>query len=103
MHAAVNVPEEPGPVAPIMRTLWAVLEAWRAGVRRRLAVALFVLGAVLVGVFGVLAPPEHCPTPTSEELRAAATEAAGWFARNQQADGTWLYLYEADAAAVSAD
>jgi small neutral amino acid transporter SnatA (MarC family) len=64
---------------------------------------MLVLGAVAVGVFGVLAPPEHCPTPTSAELREAATEAAEWFARNQKADGTWLYLYDADTAAVSAD
>jgi small neutral amino acid transporter SnatA (MarC family) len=86
-----------------MRTLWAVLEAWRGGVRRRLAVATLILGAVAVGVFGVLAPPEHCPTPTSAELREAATEAVEWFARNQQADGTWLYLYDVDTASVSAD
>jgi small neutral amino acid transporter SnatA (MarC family) len=64
---------------------------------------MLVLGAVAVGVFGVLAPPEHCPTPTSAQLREAAVEAVEWFARNQQADGTWLYLYDADTASVSAD
>ena len=86
-----------------MRTLWAVLDAWRSGVRRRSAVSVLVFGAVAVGAFGVLAPPEHCPTPTPAELRQAATEAVDWFARNQQADGTWLYLYDAEDASVSAD
>ncbi|HEX6336803.1 MAG TPA: hypothetical protein VFZ85_07615 [Jiangellaceae bacterium] len=80
-----------------------MIKTWRGGVRRRLAVAMFVLGAVAVGVFGVLAPPEHCPTPTSAELRGAAIEAADWFTRNQRPDGTWLYLYDADTASVSAD
>jgi small neutral amino acid transporter SnatA (MarC family) len=30
------------------------------------------------------------------DLRASATAAATWFIRNQQADGTWLYEYNAD-------
>lgn len=89
--------------SPILRTLWAVLEAWRRGARRRLAVASFVVGAVAVGVFGVLAPPESCPTPTAAELRQSATEAVDWFVRNQQDDGRWLYLYDADSATMSPD
>lgn len=65
-------------------------------VRRRLGMA--GLATVLTGVvaFGVLAPPERCPTVTGTELRAAAGETVDWFVRNQQADGTWLYLYDAD-------
>lgn len=86
-----------------LRTLWAVLDAWRRGARRRAAVAAVVLAAVAVGVFGVLAPPERCPTTTEAGLRRAASEAVAWFARNQQADGTWLYLYDANAAASSPD
>ena len=49
-----------------------------------------------VVALGVLAPPERCPAVGGAELRAAAGETVDWFARNQRADGTWLYLYDAD-------
>jgi small neutral amino acid transporter SnatA (MarC family) len=55
---------------------------------------LALLGAVVLA-FGVVAPPERCPAVTATELRAAATEAVDWFVRNQESDGTWLYLYDA--------
>jgi small neutral amino acid transporter SnatA (MarC family) len=74
-----------------------VTAARPATVRRRVALAgLSLLGAGVVA-FGVMAPPERCPKVTAGDLRAAATEAADWFARNQEADGTWLYLYDAEA------
>ena len=66
-------------------------------VRRRVAMAGLALLGVGVVAFGVAAPPERCPTVSAAELRAAATEATDWFARNQEPDGTWLYLYDADA------
>ena len=50
----------------------------------------------LVFVFGVAAPPEHCPTVTTAELRTSAQAAVDWFARNQHPDGSWLYDYNAD-------
>ena len=55
-----------------------------------------LLGVSLVA-FAWGAPPERCPEVTAVELQAAATEAADWFARNQEADGTWLYQYDAEA------
>ena len=65
---------------------------WRAGL---------VLALLLVLSFGAVAPPERCPPVTSAQLRGSAQAAVDWFARNQQAEGTWLYLYDAgdDAAA----
>ena len=61
---------------------------WRAGL------ALVLLIAV---AFVVLAPPERCPPVSAGELRASAQAAVGWFVRNQEADGSWLYLYDAES------
>jgi small neutral amino acid transporter SnatA (MarC family) len=60
---------------------------WRAG----LTLALFIAGAFLV-----VAPPEHCPSVTADELRRSAQASVDWFVRNQGSDGTWLYEYDAD-------
>ena len=60
---------------------------WRAGLA--LAVALSF-------AFVAVAPPEHCPSVTAPQLRDSAQAAVGWFIRNQDADGTWLYQYDAD-------
>jgi small neutral amino acid transporter SnatA (MarC family) len=59
---------------------------WRAGV---------VLALLVLLAFGVAAPPERCPPVSVGELRRATTAAVGWFVRNQQPDGAWLYLYDA--------
>jgi hypothetical protein len=53
------------------------------------------LAIALVFAFGVGAPPEECPTVTTAQLRASAQAAVDWFARNQHADGSWLYEYDA--------
>jgi small neutral amino acid transporter SnatA (MarC family) len=63
---------------------------------------LSLLGAGAVA-FGVMAPPERCPSVSAGDLRAAATEAVAWFVRNQEPDGTWLYLYDADADRAADD
>ena len=47
-----------------------------------------------------MAPPERCPTVTAEQLRSSSGAAVDWFVRNQEADGTWLYLYDADEDAI---
>ena len=60
---------------------------WRAG----LALAL-----LLAVAFVVLAPPERCPTVSAGELRGSAQAAVDWFVRNQDSDGSWLYLYNAE-------
>ncbi len=60
---------------------------WRAGIA--LAVALSF-------AFVAVAPPEHCPSVTAPQLRDSAQAAVDWFVRNQDADGTWLYQYNAD-------
>jgi small neutral amino acid transporter SnatA (MarC family) len=70
---------------------------------RPLAKYVLVLLGVGLLAFGAIAPPEHCPTVTSPQLRAAATETVDWFARNQNADGTWLYLYDADTGTAAPD
>jgi small neutral amino acid transporter SnatA (MarC family) len=69
----------------------------------RVAFASLALVGTAVAVFGVLSPPERCPAVDSAELRASATEAVDWFRRNQQSDGTWLYLYDADDDRASPD
>ena len=51
---------------------------------------------VLVMSFAVVAPPERCPSVTAPELRRSAQAGVDWFVRNQNRDGTWLYLYNAD-------
>jgi small neutral amino acid transporter SnatA (MarC family) len=64
-------------------------------VGRRVLGSVTAVGLVAVGVFGVLAPPEHCPSVTEHQLRAAAADTVTWFVRNQNANGTWLYQYRA--------
>jgi small neutral amino acid transporter SnatA (MarC family) len=61
----------------------------------RAGLALLAVVGTGVVVFGVVAPPERCPPVTAADLRASAAETVGWFARNQNSNGTWLYLYEA--------
>jgi small neutral amino acid transporter SnatA (MarC family) len=63
---------------------------------------LSLLGAGALA-FGVMAPPERCPSVTAGDLRAAATEAVDWFVRNQEPDGTWLYLYDAESDRAADD
>lgn len=51
-----------------------------------------------VVVFGGLrafaVQPEMCGDPDAATIRTAVDEAVGWFARNQNPDGTWLYRYD---------
>ena len=49
----------------------------------------------------VVAPPERCPSVSAGELRRSAQAAVDWFVRNQDADGTWLYLYDADEDSIA--
>ena len=69
---------------------------------RLILAALAVAGAV-VAVVGVLAPPERCPSVTVADLDTSTGEAVDWFRRNQQPDGTWLYLYNAETATAAAE
>ena len=62
-----------------------------------LAVAALAWVASAVLVRGVVAMPERCEAPTPEQARAAAVAAVGWFERNQQPDGQWLYRYDREA------
>jgi small neutral amino acid transporter SnatA (MarC family) len=71
--------------------------------RHRLAWAGAGLLVGVVAVFGVIAPPERCPPVTVAGLRASAGEAVQWFVRNQEADGRWLYQYDAAEAEVVPD
>ena len=65
---------------------------WKAGL------ALAVASAF---AFAVVAPPEHCPSVTAPQLRDSAQASVDWFVRNQDADGTWLYQYNADDDVVA--
>jgi small neutral amino acid transporter SnatA (MarC family) len=60
---------------------------WRAGL---------VLALIVAVAFTVVAPPERCPSVTSGALRRSAQAAVDWFVRNQNLNGTWLYIYDAD-------
>jgi small neutral amino acid transporter SnatA (MarC family) len=63
--------------------------------RTRARRAALVLVVVLVVSFGVVAPPERCPSVSATDLERSAQSAVDWFIRNQRPDGTWLYLYDA--------
>jgi small neutral amino acid transporter SnatA (MarC family) len=67
---------------------------WRAG----LSLALIAAFA-----FTLVAPPESCPSITAGELRRSAQASVDWFVRNQNPDGTWLYLYNADDDSTSSE
>jgi small neutral amino acid transporter SnatA (MarC family) len=69
--------------------------------RARLARAGLLLALLLVICFGVAAPPERCPPVSAAELRQSARATVDWFVRNQQPDGRWLYLYDAEKDATS--
>ncbi|MGH2983298.1 MAG: hypothetical protein ACRDK5_03440, partial [Solirubrobacterales bacterium] len=60
---------------------------WRAGL---------TLALIIAAAFVVVAPPERCPSVTATELRRSAQASVDWFVRNQDADGSWLYLYDAE-------
>ncbi len=77
--------------------------ARRRGPGRRVAFAALGLVVALVVVFGALSPPERCPEVTEAGLRASTGEVVDWFTRNQEDDGTWLYLYDADTDTAAAD
>jgi small neutral amino acid transporter SnatA (MarC family) len=54
------------------------------------------LALISAVAFGVVAPPERCPSVTAAELQRSAQAAVDWFVRNQETDGRWLYVYDAD-------
>ena len=54
----------------------------------------------VVGVARFVGLPEQCPPVDAADSRAAAEEAVGWFARNQQPDGRWVYRYDRRADTV---
>jgi small neutral amino acid transporter SnatA (MarC family) len=70
---------------------------------RRLWTAGLALAVAVSFAFVVVAPPEHCPTVTAPKLRASAQATVDWFVRNQDEDGTWLYLYNADDDLIAAE
>ena len=73
--------------------------------RARIWRAVVLLGVLLVVSVGVIAPPESCPSVTTADLERSAQAAVNWFVRNQNRDGTWLYLYHRhdDSAAPEYD
>lgn len=52
---------------------------------------------VLGGLRLLVVQPERCADPDPASVRAAAELAVGWLARNQAADGTYLYRFDVDA------
>jgi small neutral amino acid transporter SnatA (MarC family) len=81
-----ETPEHSGP-RPATRV-------WRA------LLGLALLGAV---AFTVLAPPERCPSVSAAELRRSSQATVDWFVRNQETDGTWLYLYNAEEDSTASE
>jgi len=72
--------------------------------RRRTAIALvgrgvLMWGLVLGGLRAFVVQAEQCGESTPESLSGASTAAVGWFATNQNANGTWLYRYDRDVDA----
>jgi small neutral amino acid transporter SnatA (MarC family) len=65
---------------------------WRAGL---------VLALLLILVFSIGAPPERCPTVSTEQMQRSAQGAVDWFVRNQESDGDWLYEYDIRDDSVS--
>jgi small neutral amino acid transporter SnatA (MarC family) len=62
-------------------------------VRQRIWRAGLVMAVLVVVAFGVIAPPERCPSVTVADLERASQSAVDWFVRNQRTNGTWLYEY----------
>jgi hypothetical protein len=60
---------------------------------RPLVVLAVVYALVFGGLRATVAAPERCGDATVAEVRAAAIAGATWIARNQQPDGSFLYLY----------
>ena len=79
------------------------MSRWRSTPARRVTVGVASLLLAGVLAFGALSPPERCPAVTAGELRDAASQAVDWFARNQNPDGSWLYLYEAPTDTIPDD
>src|SRR5215211_7726027 len=76
------------PAAPALRAKGTMLRlCGRAGLS---------LALLLVFAFGVGAPPEHCSSVSSAELRQSSQAAVDWLVRNQNPYGSWLYDYNAD-------
>jgi small neutral amino acid transporter SnatA (MarC family) len=71
--------------------------------RGRLLRAGLGLALLTVIAFGVVAPPERCPSVSAAELTRSAQGAVEWFVRNQQPNGAWLYLYFADTDTAPAE
>jgi hypothetical protein len=65
-------------------------------IRRRLLRAGLATALLAAFAFAVVAPPERCPQVSAEQLRSSAQASVAWFVRNQNADGSWLYLYDAE-------
>jgi small neutral amino acid transporter SnatA (MarC family) len=68
---------------------------------KRLWMAGLAIAVATAFAFAVVAPPEHCPSVTATQVRASAQASVDWFIRNQERDGTWLYLYDADEDTIA--
>ena len=51
---------------------------------------------VFGGLRAFVVQAEHCGDPDVRSITDSVDAAVGWFARNQNADGTWLYRYDRD-------
>jgi hypothetical protein len=69
---------------------------------RRVVLHLALLGLSLGGLRLVVVPAEVCPVVTAGQVAQAADEGAAWLVRNQDDTGRYLYGYERDEDAVSA-
>jgi len=67
---------------------------WRAGL---------TLVLIVAAAFVVVAPPERCPSISAAELRGSAQASVDWFVRNQDPDGSWVYLYDLEQDLTSSE
>jgi small neutral amino acid transporter SnatA (MarC family) len=72
-------------------------------IARRVWPAGLSLALIAAFAFTLVAPPESCPSISAGELRRSAQASVDWFVRNQNPDGTWLYLYNVDDDSTSSE
>ncbi|HEY5625985.1 MAG TPA: hypothetical protein VIT93_05815 [Dehalococcoidia bacterium] len=63
-----------------------------------LSFGLWIILLALVRV--AVTPPESCGIESEEHIAGAAVSAAAWMTRNQNADGSYVYLYHKESDTV---
>ena len=77
----------------------------RTMIRKRFwGAAPLALALALGFAFTAVAPPQHCPpVPPLPSSALRPRPALDWFVRNQDEDGTWVYLYNAEDDLIASE